>query len=244
MDQKGKSETEILEGDLEKKASKSIQLNKRNISNEVKKRTLKSSPSSGSKKKQEWEKYFCYISDKEREKMMEVPQLKINRKKERKSKPKNVLLSRSAMTIIGAEKNRIASGEDLTSKDKKSPTNQSKEDLNIESKREEKNKDVSKENENRNKMSKISFDFPKRTLERKLTEKNFNHVNVDTDININLVNALNTLYLKSSYKNLVRSMKANMDNYVQIKEYTSRTMVDSQGLYNGVLSNSIFNAYC
>lgn len=129
-------------------------------------------------KKQEWEKYFCYINDKDREQMMKIPDLPHIKSKKKRKQNKNI---RSKSVEIAS-----------SSKPTKEKPN------------------IKKENEGDNKLG-IKFEknpiaAPFSTRRKKIPktksdeEKNYSEISHNLD----------SLHLNSTYRYLMRSMKANM----------------------------------
>lgn len=129
-------------------------------------------------KKQEWEKYFCYINDKDREQMMKLPDLPVNRgvkSKKKARRSKSVGYNKSIETKIHSEKNN--------------------------------------EKENDKSKIKVNYLVEKKPIATPFTAPRINKIkNIKKDkINeSNLTDAMDSLYIKPTYKYLMRSMKANL----------------------------------
>ncbi|RNA19266.1 hypothetical protein BpHYR1_018075 [Brachionus plicatilis] len=164
--------------------------------------STRSNSTMGSRKKakrQEWEKYFCYINDKEREQMMKLPDLP--QKKKSKSRRKTIRRSKSAA---------VTKSTSVKSPDK---VNDEKEN---DAKRSRENVEVDKNN--------VAAPFSAtRTNIRKI-----NRNKIEQSADSELVDALDSLHVKPTHKYLMRSMKANLDQYLRIREYTNRSFINTQ----------------
>lgn len=131
--------------------------------------------------KQEWEKYFCYINDKDREQMMKLPDLpQIKSKKKKKSNKNTRSKSLEATTSPKPTKDKLTTQQENQRENIK---------LDIE-------------------MEKNPIAVPHSTLRTKT--RKINTVNDDKKNNSEISDNMNSLHSKPAYRYLIRSMKANM----------------------------------
>lgn len=169
-------------------------------------------------KKQPWTNYYAFLNDVKRDKLMQVPELPQKSLKKKKKRVKKVAKSEF--------KTKTEETKPTESKDSQSSSSAESENENLDRRTSNTDSDKStksaSEASNASKNSKTTTSAPPKdtavTLKRPkfktttdLDKINFdNNFNIGNDLNYNIEEALSNLHVSATYKNLLRSMKANV----------------------------------